>query len=292
MELRGTAANLRPLWNEILQVYDSFRRVCEKHGLCHYAAYGTALGAVRHKGFIPWDDDFDVMMPRPDYEKFCEVAHRELPDHLRLVTWKNTEGYPQTFGKVQECRKDIVQRVEREVGFDLPQGIYIDVFVLDAYPDSPLGRVRLKWAAWMLQLLHRRFSRRFCEHRNPLGYCAWLCAEVCRWFHPAIQSVLDFPRFIETTASRFPYGKTTRLYEFSSLYLREAWIFSKEVYGLPVFLPFEGGTVPVPHDVDAYLKGLYGDYMTPHPEDQRGGRHVHVRPSPWRWTETGRRPGA
>lgn len=282
---------LRPLGDAILPVYDAFAALCAKHDLRFYVAYGTALGAVRHHGFIPWDDDLDVMMPRPDYEKFCELANHDLPDYLWHITWRNVDGYPQAFSKIQDCRRDVVERVEQEIGFSLPQGIYIDIFVLDAYPDSWWGRTRIKLASLTLRLLNRRFTRQFRDHKKLLGYCAWLCAEVCRKFHPQIKSVCDFPMFIEQRAKSFVYEETAFCYEFSSLFLRPSWIFPKGVYGPPSFQMFEGRTVPVPHDVEAYLTRLYGDYMELPPANKRGGRHINVSPSPWRWTDTGRRPG-
>ena len=288
MELMGKLCHLG---DKILSVYDAFAALCAKHNLRFYVAYGTALGAVRHHGFIPWDDDLDVMMPRPDYEKFCELANKELPNHLWHVTWRNVSGYPQAFSKIQDCRREVVERTEQEIGFSLPQGIYIDIFVLDAYPDSWWGRTRIQLATLTLQLLNRRFTRRFREHRKLIGYCVWLCAEVCHKFHPQIKSVYDFPRFIEQRAKRFAYGETSSCYELSSLFLRASWIFPKEVYGEPSFQMFEGRLVPVPHDIDTYLRGLYGDYMTLPPEDKRGMRHANVPPSPWRWTDTGHRPG-
>ena len=284
--------NLRPLWDELLSVYDAFAALCEKHNLCYYVAYGTALGAVRHHGFIPWDDDFDVIMPRPDYEEFCRLANKELPEHLWHVTWKNVEGYPQTFSKVQCCRKDVVQRVEREIGFSLPQGIYIDVFILDSYPDSWWGRFRVRFATLTLRLLQRNLTRRFCDCRRFIGYCAWVCAMVCHWLHPQVKSACDFPQLIEKLVPRVRYGGTSCSYVFSSIHLSAKWVLPKDVYGDPSFQTFEGRRVPVPHQVDAFLRDAYGDYMILPPEDKREIRHVKVdAPSPWRWTDTGVRPG-
>ena len=77
--------NLKPVWSAILEVYDQYALVCNRFGLRHWVAYGTLLGAVRHKGFIPWDDDFDVFMPREDYERFLSIADTELPEYLKIV---------------------------------------------------------------------------------------------------------------------------------------------------------------------------------------------------------------
>ena len=87
--------NLAPVWKVVLDIYREFAAICQRHSLRHYAAFGTALGAVRHKGFIPWDDDFDVMMPRPDYERLIEIAPSELPAHLQFLSKKTTPGCQQ-----------------------------------------------------------------------------------------------------------------------------------------------------------------------------------------------------
>ncbi len=72
----------------MLDIYKVFAAICEKHSLRHYVAFGTALGAVRHKGFIPWDDDIDIMMPQPDYEHLIEIAPKELPEELQFLSKK------------------------------------------------------------------------------------------------------------------------------------------------------------------------------------------------------------
>ena len=76
---------LRPLWDALYEIYEEFAKICDKHGLRYYAFAGTLLGAIRHNGFIPWDDDLDVAMPRPDYEKFIQISKTELPRHLNFV---------------------------------------------------------------------------------------------------------------------------------------------------------------------------------------------------------------
>lgn len=95
---------------ELLSIYQAFASVCKKHKLRHWVAFGTMLGAVRHNGFIPWDDDFDVFMLREDYEKFLTVANKELPEYFKVVTHRNCSAYPVAFGKIQESRRDVYEK--------------------------------------------------------------------------------------------------------------------------------------------------------------------------------------
>ena len=113
--------NLKPVWDAVLNVYREVAQICDKHGLRYYLTDGTALGAVRHKGFIPWDDDFDMSMPREDYQKFIEIARNELPEHLKFVNWENTPEFTLLFGKVQDTRADFVKSIEAECGYMLWQ---------------------------------------------------------------------------------------------------------------------------------------------------------------------------
>ena len=91
---------LRPLWDAMLEVYKAFAAICDKHGLRYCADCGTALGAVRHGGFIPWDDDMDIQMPRLDYEKFASLAQQELPMGYAWIDRFNCRDYDNGFGKV------------------------------------------------------------------------------------------------------------------------------------------------------------------------------------------------
>ena len=85
--------DLRKLQLVELDILKEFLRICKKHHLRYYALGGTLLGAVRHEGFIPWDDDIDVGMPRPDFRRFEKIAEKELPEYLHYCSFKKTEGY-------------------------------------------------------------------------------------------------------------------------------------------------------------------------------------------------------
>ena len=110
---------LRPLWDAILEVYKVFAAICDKHSLRYCADCGTALGAVRHGGFIPWDDDMDIQMPRPDYEKFASLAPKELPKGYAWIDRFNCPDYDNAFGKVIVTDKSKVDLIAKESGYKL-----------------------------------------------------------------------------------------------------------------------------------------------------------------------------
>ena len=84
-----------------LKIAKDFIRICKKHKLTYYIIGGTFLGAIRHKGFIPWDDDMDIAMPREDYDKFVKIANSEFPETFRFECYENTKDYPYNFGEVR-----------------------------------------------------------------------------------------------------------------------------------------------------------------------------------------------
>ena len=122
-----------------LKILDSFLDICEKHRLRYYLNAGTLLGAVRHQGFIPWDDDIDVCMPRPDYERFLETAAKELAGRLRLHWYGNQEKdeHLQYSCQIQDTGLPLVQKIAQQ---DKETYAWIDVFPLDGMPANPVKR--------------------------------------------------------------------------------------------------------------------------------------------------------
>ena len=274
---------LRPLWNAILDVYDAYANVCSEHGLRYYAAYGTVLGAVRHMGFIPWDDDFDIMMPRGDYEEFINVAAKKLPDELRLVTIFNDSVYDAPYAKVQMSSSKRLEEIEEATGRHLPHGVYIDVFPIDGCYD---GKIQRKARRMISRLLVLR--RRYLNVKNGYGNLGWLQRVIGKltWcIFPRLSSSKDFALYDMHRLSCPRYGTTSRCAitnnELSLAYPFRA--FPLSCLGEGILLPFEGRQIPVPADYDTYLRIYYGDYMTPPPLSKRVvSTHANLEDAHWR----------
>ena len=113
-------------------------RICDAHGFKYYMLGGTMLGAIRHGGFIPWDDDIDLGMPRDDYEAFLEIAQKELPEHLRVVNYRNDRNYQYYITRVQDTQTRVV---EERIGNDSKYTCAsIDIFPIDGTPNNPVAR--------------------------------------------------------------------------------------------------------------------------------------------------------
>lgn len=129
--------DIRPLQLRILNILLALDRVCKEHNLRYYLWAGTMLGAIRHKGFIPWDDDLDIAMPRKDYDLLMKNAKDWMPEPFEVVSYEtDAENYPLPFAKIQDGSTTLIERMH----LSYLGGIYLDVFPLDGMPSSSLER--------------------------------------------------------------------------------------------------------------------------------------------------------
>lgn len=273
--------SLRPLWDAILEIYRAYVAVCKKHRLLYCVDGGTMLGAVRHHGFIPWDDDFDVRMPGPEVDRFLRVASAELPPYFKVVSWKTTKGYPFLFPKIVESRKDVVARVSKESGLPLPQGIYIDIFPYDGYPAAGFAR---NW--YQIRGLLLRMRKNFLFSIDTGTVKSSISRVVGSALKPLFPSVVDqytYKEYCEKISRSYAYdasdvcgwfnlGKSTM----QRLEVRHSWTDMIEI-------PFENELVPVPSNYDEVLTSFYGDYMRLPPENKRCLFHNWGADVPWKF---------
>ena len=249
-----------------LEIAKELKRVCEENDIRCFLNWGSFLGAVRHKGFIPWDDDMDFGILRQDYEKFRRIAPEKLGPEFVFQDWSTEENYALPFGKL---RKRGTLFVEAK-GTRFPEnGIYIDIFPLDYAPQSPEDREKLT-----RQQLHL-----FRVKMMKSGYTPWMEEDRIVWkkrigylfyqFLSLFVSGKGLVRRYEALSAAVPESDT--VYEQFATpvthYLKTRWCTELAEY------PFEDTTFAGPKEYDAVLTAMYGDYMTPPPEDQRENRH-------------------
>lgn len=271
--------NLRPLWNELLSGYAEIAKICNRHHLRYWAAWGTALGAVRHKGFIPWDDDFDLFMPREDYERFLDIADQELPPHLRTVSLRNTRHYPFMFAKVQDVRADVSDRIKRETGHPQNEGIYIDIFPLDG----------IKAQTWLDRLIayHLRVRRNLVVH-SSVGTTAAKIGRLGAWllyWVPGPRTEGKFAVYLQQRACRIPFDKADYVgyMELAKCGYAKRESFRREWFAATKRMPFEGVEVPIPSGVFEILTTRYGNWQQLPPEEDRVWKHRDDPVAPWRY---------
>ena len=239
----------------LLELLTEFDRICRKHDL-HYVLFaGSALGAVRHHGFIPWDDDLDVAMLREDYQRFLQVAPKELNTDVFYLQAEHSKGWPMFFSKL---RKNGTACMERFIPKDkgLHQGIYMDIFPVDNLADSKLVR-KLQFAASKI-VIAKGLARR--------GYLT------DSWIKKVFMAACTLaPRsMMHAIACQKDKGHTAMVHTFFGAASRyEKNVFPRYWFEQSVELPFEGLRVPVSAEYDAMLTAIYGDYMTPPPEEEK-----------------------
>lgn len=253
-----------------LEILLQFHHFCEKHCLRYFLYAGTLLGAVRHQGFIPWDDDIDIVMPRPDYEKFFQICQKDpLGPYLRVQHYSNTEHYNAPFIKVVDTRTD---GHEMHLDKDIMSGVWIDVFPLDGLPkDQTEQENYIK----MLQKKIRRLelsSRPLLFCANPLRFFKRLVIYI-GYHHFGYQKLAR--ELDEITSNSYQYEDSEKV---GVICFCEGQnnVVPRSIFEETKKLPFEGYMLHAPSDPDLYLTSLFGDYMTPPPPEQRISLHHYT----------------
>lgn len=246
---------------EIMQTTQATQRVAlgvlkrvvellEKHNLKYVLYYGTLLGAIRHQGFIPWDDDIDIAMPRADYEKFKEIAKEELEEKYFVQDIRTDEEYASLIAKVRDSETTLIERGYMHLR-RMNQGMFIDIFVTDEYKSNKRNALRLKllkiYAALLLGKAAQSGSRKFISF---FFNRKWLIKK------------------IEKNQKKLSKGKGESCYA-----LENRFLVGKDIYEERILVPFEDIWARIPKEYDKHLRRFYGDYMQLPPEEQRVPLH-------------------
>lgn len=245
----------------------AFVQVCTELQLRYYLVGGTLLGAVRHQGFIPWDDDIDVAMPREDYEIFLREGQKYLPEYYFLQHLGSELNYYANFAKLRDKRTTFVEYNVRK--YPICHGLYIDIFPLDNYPDNPREQKKMDFQ----QTLFRRRTRAAVEippqARHSLLVELGLKAT-------AVLTVLRWPNFRKALEAREKLHTSVKPGVQWANYCG-AWgkkeIMPAAWYGEGAELTFGGLNVKGPKHYAKWLTRVYGDYMQLPPVEKRVGHH-------------------
>lgn len=260
MKLISDIKTLQAIELDIMSYID---RVCRDNGLKYFLAYGTLIGAVRHGGFIPWDDDIDILMPRDDYRKLCRIVRAEKKRY-RIVEHIHTAGYRYGFAKVFDSHTKLEENVRRG---GKGMGVYVDVFPYDGYP----GSVRLRMINILGKLRHwemRGFhSMKSEEHpwKNVFRYILYGCIRIVG-YKPllALSQKLACARTVE---------QSELVGCFSGFMDNEKEVFHRVSVERLKDAEFEGRMFLIPEGYDELLRNMYGDYMKLPPESERVSNH-------------------
>lgn len=254
-----------------LQILLEFDRICKKNNIQYFLIAGTAIGAVRHKGFIPWDEDIDIGILRKDYDKFLNVCESEINSEYFLQTFETDFFYPTLYAKIRRNGTTFIEAESNHLGKKMHQGIFIDIFPIDNISDNSF------FAKMHFALMHFFISISSARGGNYPN------TKIKRLIKKAYSKpILKFfrketiDRWSVKTASLLKEKKTKNVINFFGRYrMKEKVPF--EYYGNGVYMEFEERKFPFPEKWDDFLKQIYGDYMEIPDVDNRGIHNIiHV----------------
>ena len=256
-----------------LNIMKYFHDFCVEHNLTYFLSSGTLLGAIRHNGFIPWDDDIDVFMPRPDYDKLLELGIKEINfegNQYFLQSWETDPNYPYNFMKIRDNNTTFVETNFKFLNMN--HGVWIDIFPLDGLSSDEkvahrhvkkFHRVWLRFYVAYMKMMMRRIRLKYC--------LVDLLANI-----PGI--LLYFYNYknrqnkkIDKITKKYSYNEST--YVASAEDLIKCKIFKKELFEELELHDFEGYKFYIPKRYDEYLTQAYGDYMQLPPVEKQIGHH-------------------
>lgn len=258
-----------------LEILEEVDRVCRENDIRYFLDSGTALGALRHRGFIPWDDDADIGMMRGDYDKFLRIAPDKLGSKFFLQTLRTDPGCPVMFAKVRMNGTEFIERNKK--GMNMHTGIYIDIFPYDFVPSNENERLRVhkEIKHYLHMFCLKKIPHKIKDERDSLIKHLAGCAarKIIHWL---LQLVPDsfFTGKVNFLLRNIKSDKSI----VSCLYFGGEYYFEYERLFPLGLCEFEGSTFSAVKDMDYYLKTMYGDYMKLPPENERKGHEpLYVR---------------
>ncbi len=244
---------------QILSIVVDF---CEEHSLRYYLAYGTLLGAVRHKDIIPWDKDIDIFMPRPDFEKFLELTQNaDIKENIKSFSWKNTKNYYLPWIKVCDMNTRLV--ITRTTS-NIPFGVWLDIFPLDALPEDQNETAKLEnifksgLKDCLLSVSHLSLKEKIVNFQK-LGY-------IRKYGQSKVMND------ISEVAAKTDYDRAEYIADMQDLQYNKSMDqvkIERSVYEEITEIEFGGRKYKCPKDYDYVLRKAYGNYMELPPEDER-----------------------
>ncbi len=247
-----------------LEILDVVMKFCDEHEIKCWLDGGTLIGTIRHKGYIPWDDDIDLGMLRPDYEKFMKLFNKENTRY-KFVCYELDENFYQAFGKVLDTQTVLYEPDEK--GTKL--AVYVDIFTYDNVPDEKeiiddMFRKRNKYYICNVARQARIFQRPKGNFLRRL--CVYALRSVVRIFPKNY-----FVRKIIMNSKRYVNAETRLIGNFLGVARMTC---DKRVFNSLIDGEFEGKTYKIPVGYDEYLREFYGDYMQLPPEEKRVSTHI------------------
>ena len=246
--------NLRSCQLKQLSILKVIDGICQKHNIKYWLDGGTLLGAMRHGGFIPWDDDIDIAMDVKDLKRFTEIAPKEMPEGLFVQTPQTDPNVKEQMVKIRDLNSLYIEKGDNFVS-DYVKGIFVDVFPFESHPDIPKS---------LLKPLTKGITKSISILHHPHTYSLRSFVEFF-WFGGKFLLYMSVYRFLKAVCKSTHYANIPTMNGYG--------ITHKQDTVLPLStVKFEDSDFPAPHNPDLYLRNIYGNYMEIPPIEKR---HFH-----------------
>ena len=270
MAVRDNTYGIADLQDKMLDILKYLDSICEKHHLIYWAAFGTCLGAIRHKGFIPWDDDLDVYMPRHDYEKLWTIWNdiNEDPKYKLCRTGRDKNYHHRVMQVVDTSTTFINRRCAND---DIEHGVYIDIMAMDGAAPNKAGQLIQAYHAIIYSVYNIQVEPEFHGNKMMEVGTRFLLSAVKNpeWRYKLWKNA-------EKKLTKYDSRTAVQCLDFNN-YFKLLFKPMQSEWFKTVRVPFEDTTIRVPVDHDKYLTLVYGDYMQLPSEDKRTTLHNTVK---------------
>lgn len=261
---------MNAIQGRILEIFLEIKKICDRNNIMYFAIGGTCIGAVRHKGFIPWDDDLDIAIPIEKFDKFKKIAERELPPYLKIYSCNDVVHYFNIFIKVIDTRTAFIEEQEYQYP-DAYKGVFVDVMPMSGIPKLGLKREIFYTKRKLFSSLNGCI--RFPEHK----WKSQILNSICNIIKDR-KSLLTYRYFSDkwmVLLQKYPFSEAEFVgYVWSNSVKRLT--FPKRFFENTVELTFESTTIRCPQYWDEYLRMQFGNYMELPPLEQQKAVHPGI----------------
>lgn len=256
-QYNGEGTTLRKVQLRLVEMLVEIDKICRKHDILYWIDFGTLLGAVRHQGFIPWDDDLDITFTTEDLHRFMEIAPKELPDWLFLQTKTTDPSFGRILNKVRD-NKSLYITPNEDFTKKYNKGIFIDLFEIQPYPNvnAKLQKIIMRWYIKVSGFFIIKQKVTLKNHLATLSF-------------PLIKLFLNVIWYLFNIGKKNKLGYEKHFNVYGNSYTKEMIFPLKD-------LSFEGHTFLAPANPDQYLTSIYGDYMKIPSKEKRRTHSINV----------------
>lgn len=253
------------------KLYDMFKWFdvfCKENDISYYAVGGTLLGACRHKGFIPWDDDIDIALPRPDYEKLILLLDKQQDNYFLETPFQNNKDYLYSYSKLYDVTTTLVENTR----YQCKRGVYIDIFPLDGIGNDMSESIK---NFSRFDKLNMFLMTRTCAIRKERSIYKNIAIFIARLIPNFFIDDKKLSIKVDSLASKYKYDKCNYVANLMGAY-RSKEIIPKEFLGNPTLYKFEDIYVYGPEKYEEYLTHMYGDWRQLPPKEKQHSHHDYI----------------